>query len=599
MTAWQKADGGAVNSKVFAYVATVEREQFTIFERFIRLACLYDPNDFLVRHSGHAATNPRSDVTSATVTENVVASTIDTVVAATAATDVRARFLTDDADWSEQRRARHLEWYSEGLAKKLSVPEITRQCFKDAALKGVGLVKVYADPDLATIELERVLVDDIVVDEQECRGGKPRQMHQRIFADRETLAAQFPEHEERIRKGGAGSMGRRVWAGYRHYNEHEIVVIESWYLPIGVKGGRYYKPGRHTICIDGADLLDEEWHRQDFPFARIAWSERIQGWYAISLAERLAGHQRQLNKANWQIDRQLDQLAVPTTYVGMADANLAVRSVNRVGTIVPIKGPPPTTVIPQAVSGETYARREAIRASAFEESGISRLAATASKPGGLDSGVALREYRDQTTQRFAIQEKAFERFYLDIVLLALGAAKELGAAAPVIVKKSRFGRRRIAWNEVDLGDCLAQIAAASTISRTPAGRTQSVLEWAQAGLISQDEARRLMRHPDLERAVSLYAAAIEDIEMTIEHILDGAIIVPEPYQHLKMGVVRFQQAYLKARQDGAPEDVLEALRQWMVQATYLIRRGEGVAQIVPDLVANDEQQPMVTPGVAA
>ncbi len=41
------------------------------------------------------------------------------------------------------------------------------------------------------------------------------------------------------------------------------------------------------------------------------------------------------------------------------------------------------------------------------------MTAQAAKPGGLDSGVALREYRDQTTQRFAIQEKAFETLKLD------------------------------------------------------------------------------------------------------------------------------------------------------------------------------------------
>jgi hypothetical protein len=114
-----------------------------------------------------------------------------------------------------------------------------------------------------------------------------------------------------------------------------------------------------------------------------------------------------------------------------------------------------------------------------------------------------------------------------------------------------------------------QIAAASNLAKTPAGRTQLALEWAQAGVISQDEARRLMQHPDTERSMSLYTAALDDIERCIEEILDGEVLVPEPYQSLKMLLWRGQQAYLKACSDGAPEEILEAFHTWLVQAAWV------------------------------
>lgn len=575
---WQNAPEGKVHERVLAYVSTVERTQCDIYERMLRCAVLYDPNDPAV----YGTATIRGDRGTDTA-ENVVASTVDTVVAATAATEVRARFLTDDADWSEQRRARHLEWYAGGLSTKLGLPELIRQAFKDATIRGAGLVKIVVAGD--RIVAERVLVDDLIVDEQESRGGgKPRQLHQRCFVDRHELADRFPDHAAKILKL-SGSSGSRRWAGYRPILKNQVVVLESWSLPCGDT------PGRHTICLEGIDLLDEEWTVDGFPFARIAWSERSQGWYPISLVERIAGHQRLVNKRAWQIDRQLDQHAVPTTYVSMADANLTVKTTNRAGTIVPIKGSPPQTIIPQAVSGETYQDRERAKAAAYEDSGVSRMAATAMKPAGLDSGVALREYKDQTTQRFAIQEKALERAFLDAILLAIGCAKELGPDAPVIVRKSRFGRRRIKWADVDLGDLEVQIAAASVVSRTPAGRIQQVLEWAQAGLISVDESRRLMRHPDLERQISLYTAAIEDIEATIEEIFDGRYPVPEPYQNLQMGVMRMQQSYLLAKRDGAPEPILEGIRQWIVQATYLLNRTGPQAALTP--------QPTPIPGPEA
>jgi hypothetical protein len=197
------------------------------------------------------------------------------------------------------------------------------------------------------------------------------------------------------------------------------------------------------------------------------------------------------------------------------------------------------------------------------------MAAHGTKPAGLDSGAALREHRDQTTQRFATQEKAYERFKLDVVILMIGCCKRLGAKAPVINRRTRFGAKKIPWSKVDMGDARVQIAAASNLSRTPAGRTQLVLELAQAGIVSQDSAKRLLRHPDVERELSLYTAAIENIEKCFDEIADGAVVMPDPFMHLELAKWRGQQQYLQWRDDGAPERVLEALRQFVVQAVHM------------------------------
>ena len=127
-----------------------------------------------------------------------------------------------------------------------------------------------------------MLIDDIIVDEGEVRAGAPRQMHQRRLIDRDVLKAAFPDHAEavgRAQMSGTSERDWNYWAEYRPIGSEEIVVIESWYLPIGRKGAKGYVPGRHTIIIDGHDLLDEEWHKAYFPFARFAWIERTKGWY--------------------------------------------------------------------------------------------------------------------------------------------------------------------------------------------------------------------------------------------------------------------------------------------------------------------------------
>ena len=583
---WFHADEGSVSSAVLDYVSTVEAQQADLFDRFVKLDSLYDPNN-------SAGDVRRGSDQLGLVTENVIASNIDTVAAVVAAVDVRARFMTDDGDWSTQRTAKGLELYTEGLCKLLNVGAACRMAFKmGAALKGTGLVKVYATED-DEIRVEHVLIDNIVVDEVECRhGGSPKQLHQRQTFDRDELISMFPEHEEKIRAAQRGmSRDWRSWADYRPLENNEIVVIESWRLPFGKVGGKNYKCGRHTIVVDGCDLLDEEWHKPTFPFAVIRWSERANGWYGIGLAERIAGHQRALNKRNWQIDRQLDQLAVPTTYVSMADANLTTKTTNRLGTIAVIKGSPPVTIIPQAVSGETYKSRDDLKSSAYEESGVSRMAAQSVKPAGIDSGVAMREYRDQTTQRFAMQEKAFERLWLDVVVLVLDCCKDLGKAAPVISKRTKFGARKIKWSDVDMQDVAIQIVAASTLSRTPAGRYQLALEWAQAGVISTDEWRRITEHPDLDRVLSLYTQGIESIEKDVETIEDGEYVTPEPFANLQLAVRVAQMAYLRDRDLGAPEEVLEGLRQYSVQAAELFSRTTAPA--------NDNAAMPMDPGMPA
>lgn len=543
--AWWKAERNMVHERVFEHVRVIERDQFDLFDRFVKLAALYDPNE-----TGNTTAEALGFVT-----ENVIASNIDTVTAAIASSEVRARFMTDGGDWSEQRQARALEWYAEGLCKRYEVDAKCSMAFgQGAAVRGTGLVFVTVED--GEICVEHVLADDVVVDERE--QGKPRQLHRRRLMDRDELRERFPGKEEQIRRAHSGAKDG-LWAGYRPVDEGQVVVIESWRLK-----------GRHTVCVDGATLLDEPYKADTFPVARICWQPRARRWYGIGLAERIMGHQRVLNRSNWQIDRLVDQNAVPTTYVRMADANLRVNTVNRIGTIAVVKGDIPTTVTPPAVSPELYKRQQDVKASAYEESGVSRMAASSMKPAGLDSGVALREYRDQTTQRFAQQEKAFERLKLDVVMLLLRACKQLGKKAPKIARRSKFGIREIKWEDVDLLETGIQIEAAANLARTPAGRTQLVLELAQAGLIDQDSARRLLVHPDAERELSLYTAAIENIERCFDEIADGHVVMPEPFMNLQMAVQRGQRQYLAWRDAGAPEKILEALRQFVVQAAAMV-----------------------------
>lgn len=589
---WWSLPEGKAHEQILQYVRSVDVNQGHLINKWIKCAALYD-----MQARGPRSTIDVSTLVGGRMHVNALAGAVDTVSAQIATTDIRATFDTDGANWSEQRRARHREWYSEALAKLLEVHRKCQRGFKaGAATKGTGLNKVYIDA-FDQIVVDPVKVDDIVVDEMECRSGPPRQMHHRVPIDKETLKAQFTDKVKEI-DAATTSLGEpRLWGGFRPLERNEVMVIESWRLPLGTRDHERYRAGRHTIVIGGATLLDEGYNDAGFPFSVMVWEEPTEGWYGIGLVERNVGTQIALNRRNLQIEKQNDQGAFPTTWIPLADANLRTQTLtqNAIGTMAVYRGAtPPKTEIPQAVSPQTYMDADRLESKIFENSGVSRMASQAVKPPGIETGVALREYRDQTTQRFAMQEKRYERFFLDTIVLILDCCKKLGTKAPKVARKTRFGSRKLEWSSVDMNDVRIQVGAASTLGRTRAGREQTVVEWAQAGIITQDDAKRLMGHPDLERAMSLYTAAIENVEYCLEEIADGNIVMPEPFMNLKLLVWRAQQEYLNWSADGAPETVLENLRALIVQAAWMTAQADAGGQVGPDM--SMQEPPPAQPG---
>lgn len=572
--AWNEVeiDSGEVWRHLLRWVEEVERGQSDIFDRFVKLAALYNPN-----RRGY---DPDGTGSQAKVTKNVIASNCDSITGTIAARDIRTRCMTDGAEFSVQRRAKKMELYLEGLKKRLKVRPIRQRAFHASSLKGAGAAFVYEDP-FDSVGIEHVHVDEIVVDEGEANGQEPMQMARRRLIPRARLRIKFPEYTEEIDRAQRGDRRSwRFWADYRPIKRDELVVIEAWFLPYGNEGSEGYIPGRHAIIIEGCDLEVEEYHERCFPIATLMWTPNPDGWYGIGGGERVIGHQRAINKTNWQRDRIRDQYAVPTTYAHISDAGMAVQTVSRLGTMAYYKTREPKTVFPPATSPELDRYEAETTENAFREFGQSQMAATATKPPGLDSGVALREYKDQTTDRFATQEKALEEFAMKIDYLILAACKRIAArgGTPPRVLVERWGQKAIDWEDVDMGDVEIQLEPASDLSRTSAGRLQLVMEFGQAGIISQDEVRRLIDHPDLERALSLYTAALEYVEYCLEQILDGEYVVPDGKMNLKMCVWRGMAQYQLAVQAGAPENVLDGLDMFVTLAAHLISESERQVQ---------------------
>jgi hypothetical protein len=74
---------------------------------------------------------------------------------------------------------------------------------------------------------------------------------------------------------------------------------------------------------------------------------------------------------------------------------------------------------------EVYQQLERLVNFAYQQAGISQLAAGSKKPEGLNSGVALREFDDNQTDRFASLSRAYDTFFVDLAYQVTDKAKEI------------------------------------------------------------------------------------------------------------------------------------------------------------------------------
>lgn len=574
--------------KVFEHARRVESEQSGLYTRFLRYACLYDPNERM----GMGGDMGGSDADSF-VADNVIQSAVDTAASIISKSRPRIAVNTDNGDWSTQRRAQWVERYLEQLFRSTRFYQQAQAAFKDACIFGTGVLKVTPVAGQKKLQVERVLIDEIIVDERECRGRPPRHMHQRRIVDREELVAQYPKHETAIcdaaGQDGLGEVG--FWADYRPLELDQVVVIESWRLPHRGKDGKL-TGGRHTLCVANETLLDEDWEHEDFPFLFYRWADRRTGFYGRGIAEELAGRQRHINRMNWQFDRRLQQISVPRHFVHQADAAMAVKLVNTAGAVIPYRKEKPVTWTPQAVTGDEWMRLDKVVAGGLAQVGISALSARSTKPAGVESAVAMRELTDTESERFAVNVQNWETLHIEGAEWFITWAKTMDDGAPEVAWKAKSLTKMIKWKDVALGDEPYALAldAAGAIARTPAGRMQRVIELAQSGLIGSDEARRLLQNPDIERAMSMANAAMETAEHEIERVLDGDDCVPEAYMNIALTAGRFQMAYLQARNDGAPEEILDAMRDYIEMCSDILKR-KGAA--------NSNSAPGMAPAMAA
>jgi hypothetical protein len=519
-------------------------------------------------------------------TMNVVQSCIDTLGSRITQSRPRPVFLTDNSDYKERNMAKQLNAFINGELYNTKAYELGPLQLRDACALGTGVLHVFESEK--RVALERVLLTEMLVDPNDALYGEPRQLFRFKLVDRSVLQEMFPKYRSEIAKAeqafpdNSGDSGRTV--------ADQVMVVEAWHL----RSGENANDGLHTIACTEGIIFEEEWKKNTFPFTFLHYSPRILGFWGQGLAEQLMGTQVEINKLLMTISRAINLVGVPRVFV--EDGSKVVKSHlnNDIGAIVTYRGTKPQYEVAPCIPQEVYAQLQRLVEYAYQQSGVSALSAAAQKPAGLNSGEAIRNYDDLQSDRFAALVRRYDNMFVDLAYQIIDLAKDIcerdGKYTTVYPNKN--GTKEIDLPRADiLNDTyVIQCFDASSLPRDPAGRLQKVTEMAQSGMISMQEARRLLDYPDLEQVDKLANSSEERILQILDEIVESAKYTPpDPFMDLQLAkqlCTQYYNLYVPAKLE---EKKAELLRTFSSQIDALTmaaqpppQQGMAQAQAVPE-----------------
>lgn len=495
-------------------------------------------------------------------TMNVVQSCIDTLVSRVTQSRPRPVFLTDNSDYKERTLAKQMNHFINGELYQTGSYELAELLLRDASVIGTGALKIYETVD-KKVGVERVLAPELLVDPNDAYMGDPRQLFQFKLIDRSVLQELIPEYKSDIAKAEAAYPDTQPDS--LKTIADQVMIAEAWHLPSGKESG----DGRHVIACSAGVILDEEYTKERFPFVFLHYSPMICGFWGQGLAEQLMGTQVEINKLLMTISKSINLVGVPRVFVEDGSKVVKAHLNDNIGAIVTYRGTKPIYEVAPCVPQELYAQLERLVNYAYQQSGVSALAATSQKPSGLNSGEAIRNYDDLQSDRFAALNKRYNNVFIDLSYQIIDLAKEIadrdGKYSTVYPNKD--GTKEIDLPNADkLEDPVFQCFDSSSLPRDPAGRLQRVTEMMQAGMISLQEGRRLLDYPDIDQVDKLENASEERILQILDDIVEsGKYQPPDPFMDLNLAeklVVQYYNLYVPAKLE---ESKAELLRTFSTQ----------------------------------
>lgn len=567
---WWKAD--EPHEAVWSQVRRISRSTGARARQDVYYACLYDDAELGALMHGSQAI---SEWTPQTMVTNLIKRQVDAFVAKLSKARPVPMALTNGGTYGEQRRAKALSKFFEGVLDQVGYWQTRPMLLRDGAVFGSGLAHNYRVGK--KLVHERVYPWEIRIDPRESQYGKPRTMYVLRYVDRLVLMERFPQHAEAILQSEARFEDVSWDVGFDETSDL-VLVIEGWHLPSGDPTDKDAKQGAHAICVSNATLAIEDYKRDYFPFSKFDFSPGITGWWGTGLAQQLEGLQYEANSIGLRLQ---EHGWMTGSYVWTPpDSGMEIDHLDN-GVLTHIQSavkpeffnPPPWH--PQFFDYYLFLRGRA----AAEETRLSEMAVRGEKPAGLDSGEAIRRWNNLDDEAFLPQGRQDEQLAIDTSWQLFDLCEEIldeEGSFKVRTERREYGESVL--EEMDFGKVrmdrekfTLRVFPTSMLKGTPAENYQTVREWMSDGLISQDEVYSLLDLPDVQRVLNLRGAARRAVEKILQKILDAddpeaAYTYPEPPMNLELCRALALQTFLDAFTKEADEENLGWVLQFALDA---------------------------------
>lgn len=579
------------HEKLFAQLKTIKTKQNYRYIEMLNYIRMYGQTDIF----GVESPTMNAIVPQTRPQINIIQICANTLVSKIGKTAPKATFLTSDGDFDKQQEAKKLTYFSSGQFYRSKTYEHTKKALLDSCVLGSGFVKNYIkDKEIVS---ERVLPFELLVDDKDAIYGQPRTLYQEKLVSKEVLKAAFPEFSKEI-EACQTAVNPFGMTNYMYGDVRMISVCEAWHLPSSKEAG----DGKHIIAIANATIAFEEYEKDYFPFAKLVYQSQMTGWWGDGVAKLIMGIQLDLNRALKRMSQAVNIMGVPRVLYEMSSKIVKQHFNNEIGSMIGYSGTPPTFVHPLSIAQDISNWVQFLINSAFQEIGLSQLSASSQKPAGLNSKVALREYNDIETERYAAFAANWEEFHLEVARQQIDLARDLAKEHPGygVWAKKGDGVEFIKWSEIDLKDdsWVMQVFPTSLLGNTPSGRLDRIQDLIELQMLTPEEAASLLDFPDLQSVTSVKNASFNDIQNTVETLLKGEYVSPEPFQDLNLGIKYVQFNYLKYKGKGLSEERLQYLRRWIDEAVLLANPQVAQPEQEPQMGMMPQQmQPQIQPGV--
>lgn len=504
-------------------------------------------------------------------TFNLIRACVDTLHSRLSQNEPQPKFLTDNADYRQRHLAQQLNRFVLGEFYQTKAYEKAAKILKDGLTIGCGALKVYEGDD-KKVCVDRTLVSDLYVDDNDSINGEPQQLIQLKLVDREKFLSRIQSKKSvDIVEKTPNSYPDNLPDSGRTASD-QIMVVEGWRLPnCSDPESSTHVPGRHTLATVEGTLIDEEWNKPKFPFVFFNYSDPWLGFFGQGIGTQLFGTQLSLQRILYTISRAITLVGVPRVFIDQSSKVVKSHNNNEIGVIVTYSGTKPSYEVAPCNAAELYAERDKLIQYGFQETGVSAMQATSQKPEGLNSGAALRSYDDISTDRFASISKKYDNVFIELAYQIVDQAKDIAEREG---KYQTVYPNKDGTKEVDLpamkflkDPFVIKCFSESALPRTPAGRIATVTEQVQAGMLTLKEGRRLMRFPDLEQNEQLDNSSEEWIFKILDEIVEnGKYSPPDPAMDLELAIelsIKYYNLYMAA---GLEEEKADMLRDFRTQA---------------------------------